>query len=150
MESTREVRTARNVLIGAGSYYLSGWLGLPLALGFEKLTQGLTYAGDFNITVVGPLVTHFPRAVVAAIAGASVALFVESDQPATWAIFPALLYAVLGFFGYHWARQPMFLDRVAQTIGALFPALACVAGAMIASRKRTTSGADQATPGQSQ
>jgi hypothetical protein len=147
MKETRNVVTARNLLIGAGAYYLSGWLGMPLALGFGKFTQGLIYRGDFNRYIVGPLVMHLPWAVVAAAAGATVVWLVESDRPVNWAIFPALLYGLLGFLGYHWARPPVFLDRVAQTIGAFFPALACVVGAMVAGRRRATLHAAQITPG---
>jgi len=136
MQSTRNVLAARNLLIGAGAYYLSLWFGEPLVFAFGKLTQGFTYSGDFNIAVVGPLVMHLPRALVAAAAGASVVSLVESDRRIGWAVFPALLYAVLGFLGYHWARPPVLLDRVAQSVGALFPALACVVGAMLAEKRR--------------
>jgi hypothetical protein len=146
MQSTRYVVMEKNLLIGAGAYYLSGWLGMPLALGFGKLTQRLIYSGDFNGYVVGPLVMHLPRALVAAAAGATVVWLVESDRPVGWAIFPALLYGLLGFLGYHWARPPLALDRVAQTIGALFPALACIVGALIAGRRRETRHASQTTP----
>ena len=130
---------AKNLLVGAGAYYFSIWLKLPLELGFGKLTQGLTYSGDFNIAVVEPLVGHLPRAVVAAAAGAAVYWLTESKRPVGWAIFPAVLYAVLGFFSYHFSRPPVALFRVVQIVGALFPALACVAGALWAKRQRTKS-----------
>jgi hypothetical protein len=147
MKSTRNVVIAKNLLIGAGAYYLSRWLGMPLAFGFGKLTQRIASVGDFNGAVVLPRVTHLPVALLAAAAGATVACLVESDRPLGWAIFPALLYAVLGFLGYHWARAPVILDRVGQTVGALFPALACVVGAMVAGRQRATRRAAQITPG---
>jgi hypothetical protein len=82
-----------------------------------------------------PLVGHLPRAIVAAAAGATVTWLVESERPLGWGFFPAALYGVLGFLGYHWARPPVGLDRVAQAIGALFPALACIAGALVAERR---------------
>ena len=135
MQSTRYTTIEKNLLIGAGAYYLSGWLGMPLALGFGKLTQGLTYRGDFNSYFMGPLIVHLPRAIVAAAAGAAVAWLVESERPVGWAIFPAILYGLLGFLGHHWARPPLPLDRVAQTIGAVFPALACIVGAVFAGRR---------------
>jgi hypothetical protein len=138
VQSTDNVPMARNLLIGAGAYYLSRWLGLPLAFAFGRLTQGFIYRGDFNTAVVGPLVMHLPWALVAPAAGATVVLLVESERPVRWAILPALLYALLSFLGYHWARPPVTLDRVAQTVGALFPALACLVGAMVAARWRPT------------
>lgn len=136
MQSNRNLPAARNLLVGAGAYYLSFWLSTPLAFAFGKITEGLIYRGDFNSAVVGPLVMHLPRALVAAAAGATVVSLVESDRPIAWAVFPALLYAVFGFLGYHWARPPLMRDRVAQTVGVLFPALACVVGAMVAERRR--------------
>ena len=146
MKSTRYVVIEKNLLIGAGAYYISGWLGMPLALGFGKLTQGLTYTGEFNGYVVGPLVMHLPRAIVAAAAGVAVVWLVESDRPVSWAIFPALLYGLLGFLGYHWARPPMALDRVVQTIGALFPALACIVAGIVAGWQRATRRTAQPSP----
>jgi len=146
MKSTVNVVTARNLLIGAGAYYLSGWVGCPLAVGFGRLTQGITYSGDFNGAVVMPLVKHLPRALAAAIAGATAVWLAESDRPVAWAIFPTLLYALLGFLGYHWGRPPTILDRIAQTVSALFPALACLVGAMVASRRRAAVDTSGATP----
>ena len=138
MASTRYATIEKNLLIGAGAYYISGWLGMPLALGFGKLTQGLTYRGNFNVYFMGPLIVHIPRAIVAAAAGAAVVWLVESDRPLFWAIFPALLYGLFGFLGYHWGRPPLPLDRVAQATGALFPVLGCIAGAMLAEQRRST------------
>jgi hypothetical protein len=54
---------ARNLLVGAGAYYLSKWLVVPLALGFGKMTQGLIYSGEFNGKIVAPVFGK--RAVVA-------------------------------------------------------------------------------------
>jgi hypothetical protein len=146
MKPILNVVTAKNLLIGAGAYYLSKWLVLPLAIGFAKLTQGHTYEGDFAASVVMPLVVHFPTALVAAAAGATVVWLVESGRPVRWTIFPALLYGLLGFLGYHWARHPLFLDRVQQTVGGVFPALACVVGGMVASRRRAIPHAAQVSP----
>jgi len=91
IQSSRNVVMARNLLIGAGAYYLSGWLDMPLAFVFGKLTQGLTYMGDFNGYVVMPLVVHLPWAIVAAAVGATVVWLVESDRPLSplrWAPLP--------------------------------------------------------------
>lgn len=136
MKPTSSVATAKNLLIGAGAYYVAGWLGVPLGFGFGKLTQGLIYRGDFNGAVVAPLVIYLPWAIVATAAGATVVWLAESDHPFRWALFPALLFGLFGFLGHHWERPPMVVDRVAQTIGALFPAVACVVGALVAERRR--------------
>ena len=139
--------TTRNLLICAGAYYVASWMTLPLAFGFGKLTQGITYSGDFEGAVVMPLVLKVPAALVAAAVGASVIWLVDSGRPLRWVIFPALLYAILGFLGYRWAHPPLPRDRVFQTVGALFPAVACILGGIVASRRRATPSATQITRG---
>ena len=86
-----------------------------------------------------PLVTTLPYALVAFGVGASVAWLVDSGRPLHWAIFPAALYIFFGTIGYHWARQPLLLDRVAQVIDATFMGIACLGGAMIAVRRGAAS-----------
>jgi len=147
MQPFRNVVNARNLLICAGAYYLAAWLTFPLGFGFAKLTHGIVYSGDFESAVVMPIVEHLPKALIAAAAGAAVVWLIESDRPAAWAVFPVLLYAVLGFFGYHWARPPVLLDRVSQIVGAFFPAASCACGAMVAVRQRMRTSPAQITPG---
>jgi hypothetical protein len=131
--------TVKNLLICAGVYYLSRWVVLPLAFGFGKLTQGIIYTGNFKQAVVAPLVLHLPLALVAAGVGASAIWLVDSTRPLSCVTFPALLYLVFGFLGYHWAHRPLLHDRVFQTVGALFPALTCVLGGILTNRRRTPS-----------
>ena len=135
MTQFRNAVTVRNILIGAGAYYLAGWLNFVLSFGYSKLTDRIIYSGSFGGSVVMPLVVHFPKALAAFAAGAVVAWLVESKRPIIWVIFPVLLYAVMGFLGYHWQRPPVFLDRVGQTIGALFPAASCAIGGIVAAHK---------------
>jgi hypothetical protein len=147
MTSVRTVVIARNLLVGAGAYFVWNWLDYPLALALDRLTRGLRYAGDFNQAVVMPLVAHFPEAVAGAGVGATVVWLAESERPECWALFPAALYVVLGFVGYHWARPPEFLDRVAQTIGVVFPAMACAIGALWAKSRGLTHLPTDSAPG---
>ena len=126
---------ARNLFVGAGAYYLSKWLVVPLVFGFGKMTQGLIYSGDFNGKIVSHLVLHVPLAVVAFAAGFTVVVLVEADSPVYWAVFPAILYGVFAFLGRHWVLPPDFLDRVGQTLAALFPAATCITGAWVAARR---------------
>ncbi len=129
----------RNLLIGYGVYYVSWWVAYPLAFAYGKLTERIIYRGEFASAVLMPLVTAVPYALVAVGVGASVAWLVDSERPLLWAIFPAALYIFFGTIGYHWARSPMLLDRVAQVIDATFLGIACLGGAMIAVRRGAAS-----------
>ena len=128
----------RNLLVGAGAFYLSWWMANPLALGYGKLTGGIIYSGQFASAVLMPLVLTVPYALVAVGVGASVAWLVDSERPLRWAMFPAGLYIFFGIISYHWARPPLFLDRVAQVIDAMFQGMACLGGALIVVRLRAS------------
>jgi hypothetical protein len=136
MKPLRSIVIVRNLLVGAGAYYLSWWVSPLLEIGFGKLTNGITYTGDFSSGVVMPIVTGLPVALVAAVVGASVVWIVESETPFRWSIFPAALYAFFGYTGYHWARPPVFIDRLTQAVTALFLALACLGGGILAVKRR--------------
>jgi hypothetical protein len=129
----------KNLVVGYGVYYVSWWVAYPLAFAYGKLTERIIYRGEFAGAVVMPLVTTVPYALVAVGVGACVAWLVESERPIRWAIFPAALYVFFGTIGYHWARRPILLDRVAQVVDAMFLGIACIGGAMIAVRWRDAS-----------
>jgi hypothetical protein len=128
---------ARNLLIGSGAYSLSWLIEAPLGSAYGKLTQHVVYHGTFASTALSPFVTHVPVALVAAGVGACVAWLVETSRPLLWVLFPALLY-LLEYFSYTWIQPPMPLDRVAQVIGALFPAVTCILGGVAVARRRVT------------
>ena len=126
-------------MIGYGVYVVSWWVADVFVIAFGKLTQRIIYRGEFAGAVVMPFLMTFPYALVAFGVGASVAWLVDSERPFLWAIFPTAFYIFFGTLGYHWARQPLLLDRVAQLIDAAFMGIACLVGAWIVSRGRTTS-----------
>lgn len=132
-------RKIRNLVVGYGVYIVSWWVAYPLAFAYGKLTHRIIYSGEFSSTVLMPLVTTAPYALVAVGVGASVAWLVDSGRPFFWAIFPATLYIFFGTIGYHWTRQPLLLDRVAQVIDATFMGAACLGGAWMAAPGRAPS-----------
>jgi len=127
----------RNIAVSAGAYYFSVWLTPLLAWGFWTLLSqpAHPYRGDFAEKIVMPLVIHLPAALVAVGVGALVVWLVESQTPVRWAVLPAALFALFSYTGHHWAIQPSPMDRIGQVIGALFPALTCIGGAIVTSRK---------------
>jgi hypothetical protein len=138
----------RNVLVGAGAYYLSWWVGDPLAIGFGKLTHfiGIRYYGSFAGGVVMPIVLELPYALVAAVVGASVAWIVESDRPIGWMLVPTFLYALGVFHPTHWAQPPTPFERVGDAIRMLLPAVACFIAGIVAAKRRTASRGSRPTP----
>jgi hypothetical protein len=124
--------TARNLFICFGVYYISSWVAYPLDFVYWKLTDRIIYRGELAGMVGMPLVRTAVHALVAFGAGATVALLVDSERPLRWATFLAVLYIFFGTLGYHWARQPSFLDRLAQLIGPVFMGISCLGGAMLA------------------
>jgi hypothetical protein len=139
---------ARNLLVGAGAYYLSWWVGGPLAIGFGKFTQfiGIRYYGSFAGGVVMPIVLALPYALVAAVVGASVAWIVESDRPIGWTLVPTFLYALGVFHPSHWARPPTPFERVGDTIRVLLPAVACFVAGLVATKRRAAAHVSCSTP----
>jgi hypothetical protein len=118
----------RNLLVGFGAYQLSWWVAYPLAQAYWKLTDRITYHGDF----ASAFFIAAPYALVAVGVGACVAWLVESERPFRWATFPAALYIYFDIIGYHWAAcQPLVLDRVPQILGAIFMGITCLLGAML-------------------
>jgi ABC-type sugar transport system permease subunit len=140
---------ARNLLFGVGAYYLSWWVGGPLAIGFGKVTHGMGihYYGDFAGGVVMPIVLALPYALVAAVVGASVAWIVESDRPIGWTLVPTFLYALGVFHPSRWVRPPTPLERVGDAIRMLLPAVACIVAGIVAAKRRAASRVSRPTPG---
>jgi len=51
-QAAKTANKARNLLAGAGAYYLSWLVTNPFAMGFGKLTNGIHYYGDFTMCAV--------------------------------------------------------------------------------------------------
>jgi hypothetical protein len=138
----------RNLLAGVGAYYLSWWVGGPLAIGFGKLIRffGIRYYGNFAGGIAMPIVLALPYAFVAAVVGASVAWIVESDRPIGWTLVPTFLYALGVFHPSHWAQPPSPFDRVGDAIRTVLPAVACIVAGIVASKRRAASRISRPTP----
>ncbi len=127
----------RNLLVGAGALLLSLWVEGPALLAFSPISNRLVFTGPFEGIVLMPIVLALPSALVLAAAGALVAWLVESPRPALWALFPAVAYGVLSALSPSWVREPVTAsDRVHLLLREWFPAVACIAGAVLSARLR--------------
>jgi hypothetical protein len=131
-------KNIKNLFLAYGIYTASWWLADLLVLVYGKLTRRVIYHGAFAGTVLLGIVETVPYALVAALVGAFVVWLVDSERPLRWAIFPVVFYVFFGTIGYHWARLPMTLDRISQFTDAAFMVIACVAGAVVAARRRAS------------
>ena len=149
MEHVLNAIKARNLLVGAGAYYLSWWVANPLAIGFGKLAHGIgiSYYGDFAGAILMAIVLALPYALVAAFVGASVVWIVESDRPIGWTLLPTFLYALAVFHPSHWARPPTLFERMGDTIRVLLPAVACIVAGIVAAKRRAASHDSHSNPG---
>jgi len=134
----------RNLAIAYGVYIASWWVAFPLALAYGKLTHAIRihYYGEVGGKVLLPLLLTIPYALVAFGVGASVVWLVDSTRPFRWVIFPALFYLYFGTIGYHWEKQPLALDRLAQILDTSLMVIGCVGGGMILVRRKNSFSAD--------
>jgi hypothetical protein len=130
------IRIFRNILIAGGAYYLSWWVANPLIFVYAKLTEGIIYHGGFERSVGLPIVSQLPVAIAAAFVGACVVVLVDSEHRIYWALFPSGLYTLFDYLGHNWTGTPTGLDRLAQGIEAVIPAVACFVGGLVADRRR--------------
>ena len=141
MERRLIATNARNLLVGAGAYYLSWWVANPLSIGFDKLiklNKGITVNGEFAGDFLIPIVITLPHVLVAALVGAFVAWIVDSDRPIGWTLVPTFLFALGVFHLAHWARPPRLSERVGDIIRVLLPPVACIAAGIVVAKRRAT------------
>jgi hypothetical protein len=131
----------QNFLISFGVFWLS-LLPLGLLGGlFQKLSDGIRYGDSLYSGIAMGVMTSLGRTVAAILAGILVTLAVSSRKPACWGLVVATLYVVDAPVSFHWEAPPMAFDRVWQSVNLLFPAVACIAAAVVTARLRNRSGA---------
>ncbi|MDA8078401.1 MAG: hypothetical protein M0Z79_05625 [Nitrospiraceae bacterium] len=124
----------RNILILAGIYYLSWWVVRPLFMIHDQVTSGMTYGGGlFGYLLMG-IISVLPVALVAFGSGILTVYIVEETHLKYWLALLAMFYAVNGFSGFQWPKEPQLSDRAFQVIHSLFPAMACYFGGVVISK----------------
>jgi hypothetical protein len=129
------ITTWRNLLLGAGAYFLSRLAAVPVAALMHALTRAVDDRGDASGALLSPVVQYLPEAIAASAAGALVALLVNSDQPVKWSLVPAFFY-VLDAYTSAVIFRPSVGAYFGVAIGALLPAITCVAAARLISWHR--------------
>jgi hypothetical protein len=132
-------RIVRNILVAFGAYYLSLWTAPLFSWPFDKLNVHFTYSGSLLSAVMMGVMTSMGRAVSATVAVAIVCVSADSETPERWAYIVAVLYvadASLRAFHWKWNVPPTIWDHLWLGVDRLFPAIACVIGAIVIAHYR--------------
>jgi hypothetical protein len=127
----------RNILISFGVFWLSLWVAGVLGwwpLG--KLNDGIVYGDGVLSALAMGMMSSMHRTLAAALAGALVTVVVASRKPALWALIVAALYIVAAPVRHHWGYPATSWDRFWQSVDLVFPAVACIAAAVLTAHLR--------------
>jgi hypothetical protein len=124
----------RNALIAFGAFWLSilfvPWLSF--ALHFNIIYDSVW----FEAIAMG-LMLSMGLAFAAGLAGAITTVTVDSTKPERWALIVSILYLFDAPMRYGaWHVAPTTWDHAARAVSRIWPAVACMAVAIIASRIR--------------
>ena len=135
-------RVIRNFLVTFGAFWLSLWTVSLFSWLFGKLNEHFIYSDNvFSMVMMGVMMS-MGRAVSAILAAAIVVVSADSEKPERWAYIIAVLYVVDAPVRYgRWYVSPTVLDRLSRGVDRLFPAIACIIGAVVIAhfqRKKAT------------
>jgi hypothetical protein len=129
------MRAARNVLIGAGAFYVSRWLEGVLRVAVGAVLHALIARGPAAHALVPPLVDSLSTALAAAAAGIATAWLVDSRRPVPWTLVPAALWLLASLNGAPFSPSAP-LTSVWQLLLATLPPIVCLAAGRLASWHR--------------
>jgi hypothetical protein len=118
-------KTARNVLLAFGAYYLAQWLAFIVAALLRSLADASAVHDDFLHALARPFMLSVPDAIAAAACGITVALLADSPNHARWTLLPAAMLFLAASGDARFART--WLDTAGQIAIATLPALVCIA-----------------------
>lgn len=135
----------QKVLTTCGVFWLSLWIAPFVGWPLERFTNGITYTQTFLNAVVLGVINSLDLTIVAAAAGILVTLVIAGRKSEFWALIPAALYLIDPPVRYRWGQGVASWDRIWQGVALVFPAVACVAAALITARVRRRSNQDNLT-----
>lgn len=127
----------QNILISFGVFWLSLWVAGVLAWPLGKLNDGIVYGGGVLSALAMGVMSSMGRTLAAVLAGVLVTVVVASRKSELWALIVAALYVVDAPVRHHWGYPATAWDRLWQSVDLLFPAVACIAAAVVTARLRT-------------
>jgi len=126
----------RNVLISFGVFWASLWVAWLLAQPFGKLNDRIVYGDGVLSALAMGVMSSMGRTLAAVLAGVLVTVVVASRRCELWALVVAALYVVAAPVRHHWGYPATAWDRLWQSVDLGFPAIACIAAAVVTARLR--------------
>jgi hypothetical protein len=126
----------QNILISFGAFWLSLWVARALGWPLGKLNDGVVYGDGVLAALAMGVVSSMSRTLAAALAGVVVTVGVSGRKPALWALIVAALYVVDAPVHHHWGYPATSWDRLWQSVDLIFPAVICIATAVVTARVR--------------
>jgi hypothetical protein len=128
----------RNVLISFGVFWASLWVAGLLQWPLYKLVHINAIVRDETVLsgIAMGVLSSMSRTLAAVLAGILVTVVVSSRKSELWALIVALLYVVDAPVRHHWGYPATAWDRLWQAVDLMFPAIACIAAAVVTARLR--------------
>lgn len=131
------VSAIRNVLISFGAFWLSLWAAWAMQLiPYDKVINAVVRDETVLTALAMGVLSSLGRTVAAVLAGVLVTVIVSGRKSEMWALIVAVLYVVDAPVRFHWSAPAGSWDRLWQGVSLGFPAVACIAAALITARLR--------------
>jgi hypothetical protein len=129
--------TVRNILISFGVFWLSLWAARVLQLhSYDGVINAVVRDETVLSAFVMGVMSSLGRTLAAILAGILVTVIIASRKSELWAFIVALLYVIDAPVRHHWGSPATGWDRLWQSVDLVFPAVACIAAAIITARLR--------------
>ena len=122
----------RNILISFGVFWLSLWVAWILQWpSYDRLINAVVRDETVLSAVAMGVMSSMGRTFAAVLAGVLVTVVAAGRKSHFWALIVAVLYVVDAPVLHHWGYAATAWDRLWQSVDLLFPAIACILGAVV-------------------
>jgi len=126
----------QNVLTSFGAFWASLWIARLLGAAPDKLINTVIRDETLLSALAMGVLSSMGRSLAAALAGILVTLLIAGRKSWLWAIIVAVLYVIDAPVRHHWGYPATGWDRLWQSVDLVFPAIACIAAALVIARLR--------------
>jgi hypothetical protein len=130
----------QNILTSFGAFWASLWIARLLGAAPDKLINMVIRDETVLSAFAMGVMSSMGRSFAAALAGILVTLVIAGRKSWLWALIVAVLYVVDAPVRHHWGYPAAAWDWLWQSVDLAFPAVACVAAALITARLRGKKG----------